>query len=176
MLQDIVNTLKELILSTWDHSFPIALGNEIPGGGLPNGRPWKGTIREASLNVDGDVVDLLSSGALVLPGGWWDFRPRISRIGDLDRMVTGFHCRDFVVNLVGFAMLAPLLMIAYGRRLPTASVLIIGALLSLSIEISQIAIPGRYPSLTDFILNVAGAAVGAGLLKMLTGRNVSAPG
>jgi VanZ family protein len=89
----------------------------------------------------------------------------------LDRIATEVNTRDLIVNLFGFAALGPLVMLALGRRLSVVAVIAIAASVSLSIEVLQVAIPGRNPSLTDFLLNVTGASLGASFLYTRVGRS-----
>lgn len=73
---------------------------------------------------------------------------------------------DLVGNVVVFAPLGAALALALngrptGRRLLLAT--LIGAGLSLTIELVQIAIPTRVAQLGDWLLNVAGTIIGASI-------------
>ncbi len=78
---------------------------------------------------------------------------------------------DVVSNLLGYAPLGFLLALAWlrsgsGRHaVPVATAL--GALLSLSAEFGQIYLPQRVPSNLDWLLNTAGAGIGALLAALL---------
>lgn len=77
---------------------------------------------------------------------------------------------DFLLNVVLFAPLGAVLM----RSAPgkTAYVILFGALLSASIEVAQLYIPGRDASLGDVVANTLGTAAGA----LAVGRaNLQAP-
>lgn len=66
---------------------------------------------------------------------------------------------DAILNV---AMFVPLGALAVSRRRPLP--LLLGAvLLSAAIELAQLAVPGRDPSLGDFLFNAAGALLGAAL-------------
>ena len=98
----------------------------------------------------------------------------------LPRYWTGF---DVASNLLAYAVLALMLTVAWPRRSsPWAglAVVTVGAsLLSLSLEAVQSYLPGRVPSLLDWLANTAGAALGAGLgtaLGRLGGHGGGPPG
>jgi hypothetical protein len=73
---------------------------------------------------------------------------------------------DALRNVILFAPLGLLLGLG-GRSLWQAAV--VGALLSLSVEIAQFWIPGRYPALRDVAMDALGAAAGGGLAHALLG-------
>jgi VanZ family protein len=73
---------------------------------------------------------------------------------------------DVVFNLLGYAPLGALLLLAVRRSggsigLALASTLMLSASLSYATEVAQQFLPGRHPSLKDLALNAGGAAVGA---------------
>ncbi len=73
---------------------------------------------------------------------------------------------DIISNLLAYAPLGFLLCLArlrHGTRLPRAmaSALLMGAVLSYAMEVTQHLLPQRVPSLLDWVLNTAGAALGA---------------
>lgn len=75
---------------------------------------------------------------------------------------------DMVANLLGYAPLGMLIYLAGVRshlRWPLAWILAAGSASALSyvMEVTQQFLPGRFPSLLDWLLNTAGAVVGASL-------------
>jgi hypothetical protein len=145
----------------WKASYPLAMGNEVPTGRLGDDRAWTGEIGMASVYLDGHMIDYLEPGATELPDAWWERpRPRDSPL-DLDRITGFYEDRDMLLNLLGFMPFGALLMLLYGRRLSIPQVIAYGALLSLSIELLQVGIPRRHPSLMDLILNTVGTGLGA---------------
>lgn len=80
-----------------------------------------------------------------------------------DRLVlTGFvTTSDVALNVALFLPLGFFVAFAGGRAA------VVGALLSLIVELGQQFIPGRFPSLLDFAANTAGAAIGGGCYRWL---------
>jgi len=85
-----------------------------------------------------------------------------------------WYGRDAVVNLIGFVPLG-FFAVAAGRRRrlalapAVAGALILGAALSLGIELIQVQLPARVSSATDVAFNLAGTALGAWLALALQG-------
>jgi hypothetical protein len=79
---------------------------------------------------------------------------------------------DALLNIVGFVPLGLLLGV---RRGPFAA-LLLGAALSGLIELSQLWIPGRFPTFADVIWNAVGAAIGSMLARLLQWRLNAVPG
>lgn len=76
---------------------------------------------------------------------------------------------EFLANVVLFLPFGVLVPIA----LPNATgpgVLLIGCLLSVGIELVQIAIPSRVPAVSDVIANTIGVGVGLGLVHLVLRR------
>jgi hypothetical protein len=161
--------LPRSALQTWDDSFPLAMGNELPAGAPPYGRAWIGEIRKALVEVDGRVIDYMDPAAVTLPRDWWDIGPPDYPI-DLSRI----SAYDIAINLIGFMPFGAMLMSLYGYRLSIFTIMALGALLSLSIEVLQVSIPSRHPSLIDLIVNTAGAGLGAYLIRHVS-RHKSSP-
>jgi VanZ family protein len=82
----------------------------------------------------------------------------------LPRYWTGF---DVTSNFVAYLLLGVLLTLGWLTRTPAlaafASVTVAGSLLSLSLEAAQSYLPGRVPSLLDWLANTAGVAAGGAL-------------
>jgi glycopeptide antibiotics resistance protein len=80
-----------------------------------------------------------------------------------------WYGRDALVNLIGFAPLGFFAVAAARRRgrvAPASAVagaLVLGAALSLGIELIQVQLPARVSSATDVAFNVVGTALGAWL-------------
>ena len=65
-------------------------------------------------------------------------------------------------------------MLICGCRFQIGFLVVTATLRSLSIEIAQVAIPGRAPSLTHFLVNLTGVGLGAGFVHMGAGRHCMA--
>ena len=66
-------------------------------------------------------------------------------------------------NVVLFVPLGWLLPAIWLRLRSVSSVIAIGAVISLAIEVSQLFIDGRWTSIDDVLLNSLGAAIGAAM-------------
>ncbi len=160
--------LPRFPLRDWDDSFPLAMGNELPAGGPPYGRAWVGEIRKALVEVDGRVIDYMDPAAITLPQDWWDIGPPDDLID-----LRGSSPFDIAINIVLLMPFGALLMSLYGFRLSIFTIMALGGLLSLSIEVLQISIPSRHPSLIDLILNTTGAGLGAYLIRHASRHKLS---
>lgn len=139
-------------LGNWDPSYRLALGNELTGD-----RPWLGDIGRAVIRTAGTKLDYAAPGALEFPSRLWYFHnpPALAPF-------RGVLLSDAAVNLFGFIPLGVVLGIAArrrGRRAPwRALFLVAGA--SLTLELLQLCVPDRYPSVNDLILNTLGGGLG----------------
>lgn len=95
----------------------------------------------------------------------------------LPRYWTGF---DVTSNFVAYLLLGVLLTIGWLTGTPAlaafVSVTVAGSLLSLSLEAAQSYLPGRIPSLLDWLANTAGAAAGGALGALLAQVSRGRPG
>ncbi|MEM7219154.1 MAG: VanZ family protein [Pseudomonadota bacterium] len=152
------------ILNGWDTAFPISLGNE-PGGN----RPWRGSLADAALRIDGRVVfDFAAARERVhLPAGIWRQTRRLQRWYRFAlRPFQRWRWRDVVVNTLGFMPFGAFVALAFARRFRCRTLALAvasAALLSFSIEFSQLGFRGRFPSGTDFVMNCFGALLGGAL-------------
>lgn len=78
--------------------------------------------------------------------------------------------RDWALNFLFFLLFGGL---AAQRGWSVTSVMLVAAALSLSTELTQLFAPTRYPSITDVITNVAGAALGILLATRLLAQRRS---
>lgn len=105
---------------------------------------------------------------------WMTLRPNAAVSADLApltasasaRGISGHVLIDLAGNVVVFAPLGLALALALSA-LPAGRAFLLatagGAALSLAIELAQAALPSRVAALDDWLLNTAGAALGAGL-------------
>jgi VanZ family protein len=143
----------------FDPDFGLALGNELSGN-----RPWRGEVRCAVLRTPMRTVDLLAPGALSIP--WRVNRPnQPPQLVPFIRLETG----DVVINLLGFVPLGFLTGVLFRPRFWREYVAAWTpmAAMSLAIEITQFTLPNRFPSVSDLILNCAGAALGMAIARRL---------
>jgi len=147
-------------LSTWSHEYQLALGNK-----LGFNRPWLGELRQAVVQVAGRDYDYTLPGALEIPASyplqlayryvqWIPF----SNISEGSSAIV-----DKVVNLFGFIPFGMILVIFMHRC--RALVIFAGmcCAMSLSIEVGQLFIATRTPSIDDLLLNTLGGTLGAWL-------------
>lgn len=137
----------------WSADHAIALGNEHS-----TLRPWVGTIFEAQMDIDGDSYDLLEPAQARKPT-FWDFFFHRSIIVALDPA-------DLLVNFLAMVVIGA----AAASLLPGRSAVELAGfwlVLALIVELLQVSIPGRVPSLSDVVLNGAGVYAGARLMESL---------
>jgi hypothetical protein len=72
------------------------------------------------------------------------------------------------------ALFMPLGFLVAGRRRAGLVAGLAGAVLSSAIEVAQLAVPGRFPTLGDVVWNTAGAPAGVGVARTM-GRLVATP-
>jgi len=151
--------LPPLPLANWDPAQRLALGNEVTYN-----RPWLGEIRRAVASSGGRTADHADTGRLEFPSAFV-ITAEFPKLVPLRQL----NARDAVLNVffylpLGF-LLARLLGAGRGRR---PSRVALGALLavaavSLSMEVLQIFLPRRFPSIDDLIFNSLGGGLGIGL-------------
>jgi VanZ family protein len=145
-------TLSQAPLQDWDTSYPLALGNELSGN-----RPWLGSIRKAIVRTGDTTIDYTVPGALERPAAYWFVSnyPKLAPFHDSSRF-------DVIVNALLYLPLGILFGFCWrGRGLRSAaSATLLIAALSGSLEMLQLFISIRNPSIDDFVLNVLGGALG----------------
>ena len=141
-------------LENWSTKFNLALGNEVIGG-----RQWLGEITLALVEVGENTYRYSDPGALELPQGWWEVPPRLHDIAGLKRIAQSDGL-DVLINLLGFVPLGAYVAWHSNGHTKMTLAIVAAVAISLSIEIGQVLFAGRYPSLVDLFLNVAGAAIG----------------
>jgi hypothetical protein len=110
-----------------------------------------------------------SGPALRVPLSFHRLRTPSLQLPDLRGRSVDWYGRDALVNLIGFAPLGFFAVAAARRRgrvAPASAVagaLVLGAALSLGIELIQVQLPARVSSATDVAFNVVGTALGAWL-------------
>ena len=144
--------LPENPLASWDRSYRVGLGNELTGD-----RPWLGEISRAIVMVGGDRTDYLRTGKLEIPLSYWEgslfYRPGPTEQHKI--------LRDAVLNFLGFVPLGFVLAMLRRERGSFLVAVVVCAVASLAVELMQVCFAGRFPSVSDWGLNVLGAALGA---------------
>jgi hypothetical protein len=148
-------TLPEQPLAGWDRGHRVALGSELNGL-----RTWQGEIARALVDVDGERIDYAGRGALAVPETFWSFANRPTWF--LPDEISRHSVKDWIANFVLFAVPGFVL----GGRGSWWRALAICSLASLGVEIAQ-AFFSRHPASMDWLLNTAGAGVGAGIARWL---------
>jgi VanZ family protein len=148
-------------LKTWDPGHRLALGDEVIGG-----RPWRGEIRRARVQVAGRVVDLLEAPEIETPERYWYWPKRLRRPQQ-------WHREEFVpavwhlVSLIPFGFAVARLW--RGRRPLLAAG---GASLGVSLVLlgGKIFLSGRHPYVYDVIAQTCGGLLGGWLALGRFGR------
>ena len=81
--------------------------------------------------------------------------------------------REAAMNLLGFIPLGMVLVTLLSARPGRAMALV--AATAIAIELAQIFLPGRVPSLADLFLNLAGGATGIAIVLVLWRRRLAGP-
>lgn len=147
-------------LRTWDASHRLTFGNEITGS-----HPWLGDIERVVVRTPDAIYAYPGAAPLERPPKFWIMsdEPKLQPFSHLNR-------RDVVNNLL---LYVPLGLFFAGspragmRRAALRALLLVGGL-SASVELAQFFVSGRNPSINDFILNLAGGAIG-----YVVGRSVA---
>lgn len=113
----------------------------------------------------GLIVWLPASEASKATGIVFAFARSVSDLTSLDP-ITSATVFEFLANIVLFAPLGLLLMIAFSQA-ETWGVLLIGYSVSATIELVQTVLPSRYPTLSDVLANTLGTAIGCLLARVL---------
>ena len=145
---------------SWLPDARIVLGHD--GGDDPG---WEGDVRRAAVEAGPERVDLLAPGILRAPDRWWHLpaKPPAGRSRNL--------VADITLNLLGFVPFGALVSLVTRRRRVVATAAVGALLLSASMELGQLFVVPRDPSVRDLVVNVVGAAAGASLA-----RRVRTPG
>ena len=143
----------------WEPSYRLALGNEFTLD-----RPWFGDIAKAEVRVGDVVMDYAQPGLLQMPPTFF--------LSKLDLVpFWGITPRDGIVNFFGFIPLGLLAGIwAARRRGRTVVACGLIALFSVTLESLQLALPERFTSVNDVILNTLGGTLGVLLANRLAKR------
>jgi VanZ family protein len=144
--------LSQAPLQDWDASFPMALGNELSGN-----RPWLGSIGRVIVRTGDITVDYTDPSALDRPATYWSVSnyPKLEPFRDSSRV-------DLVVNAflyLPLGVLFGLCWLASGWRGAISAASLIAAL-SGTLEVAQLFISIRNPSIDDFVLNALGGTLG----------------
>ena len=139
-------------LRTWDASHRLTFGNEITGS-----HPWLGDIEHVVVRTPDAVYAYPGAAPLEQPANFW-IMSRAPKLQPFRHL----NSRDTMNNLLLYVPLG--LFFAASPRSGTRhaalrALLLVGGL-SASVELAQFFVSVRNPSINDFILNVAGGAVG----------------
>lgn len=150
--------LPEAPLKTWNPSYRLALGNEFTGD-----QSWRGKIGRALVTTGGTSVDYAVPGALEMPVHYWFFQRRFNFVP------LQASRRDYLNNLLLFIPLGVVLGLAARRNgwKSNCRIVVFASSISTIIEVLQLGIPGRYPSLNDILFNTAGSILGLMLARWL---------
>ena len=111
---------------------------------------------------------LLAVGVIVLAVvPWWSFRDHShwEKVEWLPFTSPVFRLRDFVANVLLFVPLGMVVARRSASQRRVVNAAAIGAALSLIVELAQVYSHSRFPTATDVLANVLGAAVAATLVR-----------
>jgi VanZ family protein len=144
--------LPPSVLTTWNPSYGLALGNEMTCN-----RPWLGEIRKAVIAAPGSFTDYALAGQAEAPADC-----RIMRHPPKLVPFHPFYPRDALLNILMYLPLGCLLgLMARTRSARSFAMLVLAtAVVSLTFESTQLFLVSRFPSIDDLIFNTLGGAVG----------------
>ena len=158
----LAQALPERPLLSWDHRYPVAIGNELHGN-----LPWRGEVARAVVEVGSERLDYARPGLLELPDRFWAFANSPTWL--FEDFVFPESLDDWVANFVAFVPLGFLLAALGGKRESWRRALVLCAVASLLVEVAQ-GFFSRHPSTMDWVLNTLGGGVGAAMACWLVGR------
>ena len=139
-------------LRTWDATHRLTFGNEITGS-----HPWLGDIERVVVRTPHAVYAYPGAAPLERPTNFWIMsrEPKLQPFSHLNR-------RDTMNNLLLYVPLGLFFAVSSraGTRGATLRALLLVGGLSASVELAQFLVSSRNPSINDFILNLAGGAIG----------------
>lgn len=142
----------------WVPEARVAVGNRIEFYD-----PWQGEFRTLVVGAGEGWTDLLAPGALLFSSPYtFVSSDRTRHLFSLGNPAPArAMVKDWIVNSIGFIPLSILVVLLFPgrRRVLTATLACLGV--SLSIELTQIFLPWRVPSLQDLLLNISGGLIGA---------------
>jgi hypothetical protein len=144
-------------LGRWNTAYDLALGDSVIGN-----RTWEGEMREVRAGTGGATVDYLSPGALEIPDDVW-YSP--SRLDDVIGVDSGLP-----IALAHFLSFLPVgaLVAALCTRRRVLKGLLWSAAFAFFLQVGKVFFDTRHPALVDFVVEVAGGAVGAWCWMRLT--------
>lgn len=130
--------------------------------------PWQGEFRVLLVGAGEGWTDLMAPGALIFPSPYtFVSSNRTRHLFRLDNPApVRALIKDWVINTLGFLPLGMLLVVMFRGRLRVVVATVACLAVSLSIELTQIFLPWRVPSLQDLLLNTAGGLAGAVLADL----------
>jgi len=149
--------LPRFPLANWDPSYRLALGNE-----LTHDRPWRGEIRRAVISSGDRTVDYADASQL-------EFPPTFLLLAKYPKLVPlrSLNFDDAGRNVVFYMPLGFLLGLLLGARSGASPWRVVlgaalgAALVSIGMELLQVNLPRRFPSIDDVIFNALGGGLGA---------------
>jgi hypothetical protein len=156
-------TLQIAPLREWYPDYRLTFANEPAFN-----RPWLGELRAATVTVAGEVHDYMLPGALHIPAYYEPpLGDRYIQWVPLSDICNGTSALvDKLVNLLGFVPFGVLLVVVFPGSMSVRFATLLSLVLSLSIEVGQLWLPSRSPSLDDLFLNTLGGTLGAWLASI----------
>jgi VanZ family protein len=132
-------------LRSWDGSFPLTFGSEVGGCTAGSGRSARATAE-----AGGITVDHLDPGGYELPSG------RLAK--PLTNLIV--ERSDVVLNVLGFLPFGTLFALLRPARRAVVGAAVASLVVSAVMEVGQLVVVTRDPSVLDLALNTLGGALG----------------
>lgn len=142
----------------WQPQARVTVGNRIEFH-----EPWRGEFRSLLAGSGEQWDDLLAPGALAFPSPYtFVSSDRTRHLFSLVSLTpTRAIIKDWIINTLGFIPLGALIVLSFPGRLRVLTATAACLAVSLTIELTQIYLPWRVPSLQDLLLNTVGGLIGA---------------
>lgn len=144
-------------LSVWNPQYRLALGNEFTFN-----NPWRGEISRAIVRVGNAEFKYAPTDSRVAKtytiGVQTYWQKLIASVSD---QFVHPSLGDLVINFIGFLPFGLLLAFVSRNSFSLSLACAWCVLMSLSIEIGQLFLDARYPSILDLFFNTAGGCTGA---------------
>ncbi len=152
--------LADDTFAVWSADYRLSLGNMNEFN-----RPWRGEVRQAKINAGEHHIDYIADRQLETPASYQRIHDRTLErfLIPTPMALTPTFIRDVLVNLLGFIPLGLVTALLWQSNRPIVAALVVSTFATVSIELTQVFLPWRVPSLHDIVLNIAGGLIGAGL-------------
>jgi VanZ family protein len=152
-------SLPKTPLSFWGPG-RLVLGGEIDGT-----IPWQGEIRRAQVSTPGQSVDYAEPGAIPVPERYLFLPNHLQPFP-----ATGADWLFMLLHLLSFIPIGFLLVLMRRSRIGPAAATMVAASIAVVLAAGKFLFDGRHAAVTDIVVQIVGALLGALCARWLLGR------